>query len=181
VTETSHVPLPEHALQTVKVWSKSVNDGHFTLEEETVFRPTSPRHVAEWLKHDNWCSLPMRYKQCKCGGNRSIMKGPLILRPKKPLVPNLPRISTGWLKHHMWHSLPMCYKQCKFGRYGWVKKGTLPWTPTVSRSCLASNCSGVTETWQLVLPTHALQAVQLWSKLVNNEGHFTLEDETVLL
>jgi hypothetical protein len=43
VTETSHVPLPHHALQPVDVWSKSVSkEGHFTLYAETVFRPVSP-------------------------------------------------------------------------------------------------------------------------------------------
>jgi hypothetical protein len=31
----------------------------------------------------------------------------------------------------------------------------------------------------MVLPAHALQAVQVTLKSVNNEGHFTLEAETV--
>jgi hypothetical protein len=40
VIETSDVALPPDALQVVQVWSKSVsNEGHFTREAETVFRP----------------------------------------------------------------------------------------------------------------------------------------------
>jgi hypothetical protein len=36
---------------------------------------------------------------------------------------------------------------------------------------LASHCSGVTETSHLVLPTHELQRLKDWSKLVDNEQH----------
>lgn len=48
------------------------------------------------------------------------------------------------------------------------------------RLCLTSHCRGVTETSHLALPTHSLQAVQVWSKSVGNEGDFTREAETVI-
>jgi hypothetical protein len=44
-----------------------------------------------------------------------------------------------------------------------------------------SQGSGVTETIYLALPAHALQALQVWSKFVCNEGHITLAAETVFV
>jgi hypothetical protein len=44
---------------------------------------------------------------------------------------------------------------------------------------LAWHCSGATETSHLPLPVQALKSVQVWSKLVSNEGHFTVKAETV--
>jgi hypothetical protein len=43
---------------------------------------------------------------------------------------------------------------------------------------LASHCSGFTETSQVALPTHVLQAVPVWSISVENERQFTREAES---
>jgi hypothetical protein len=48
---------------------------------------------------------------------------------------------------------------------------------TVFRPCLASHCSGETETSYLALRADTLQIVKVWSKPVSNEGHFSLEAE----
>jgi hypothetical protein len=58
-------------------------------------------------------------------------------------------------------------------------KGTLLVKPKVFHPNLGSHCSGVTETSHLAPTVHSLQAVQVWSKSVINEGNFTLEAETV--
>jgi hypothetical protein len=43
VTEIRHMPIPAHALPAVQFRLKSVcNEGHFTLETETVFHPYLP-------------------------------------------------------------------------------------------------------------------------------------------
>jgi hypothetical protein len=49
----------------------------------------------------------------------------------------------------------------------------------VYRPNLARRCNGVTGTSLMPLSTHALQSLQVWSKLVSNEGHFILDAETV--
>jgi hypothetical protein len=48
-----------------------------------------------------------------------------------------------------------------------------------SRPYLRQDCSGVTEQYHMVLPAHALQAVEVRLKSVSNEGHFTLDPERV--
>jgi hypothetical protein len=42
-----------------------------------------------------------------------------------------------------------------------------------------SDCSGVTEILHVAFPAHALQGLQDRIKSVSNEGHFTLEAETI--
>jgi hypothetical protein len=43
VTEIGHMALPAHALRAVQVRLELVsNEGHFTLEPETIFRPHPP-------------------------------------------------------------------------------------------------------------------------------------------
>jgi hypothetical protein len=49
---------------------------------------------------------------------------------------------------------------------------------TLSLPNLASHCSRVTETSKLIMPTHALEAGQVWLKSVGKEGYFTLQGET---
>jgi hypothetical protein len=44
---------------------------------------------------------------------------------------------------------------------------------------LVWHCRGATETENPPLPAHAVQALQVSSKSVSNEGHFTPEDERV--
>jgi hypothetical protein len=44
---------------------------------------------------------------------------------------------------------------------------------------LTSHCTGVNETAHPALPCHALRSEQDWSNSVINEGHFSLEAETV--
>jgi hypothetical protein len=47
VTETSHLALTAHALDTVQFWLKSVsNEGHFTREAKTVLRPCVATHCS---------------------------------------------------------------------------------------------------------------------------------------
>jgi hypothetical protein len=43
--------FPAHTLQAVEVTLMSLsNEGHFTPEAETVFRPITPRIAVRWLK-----------------------------------------------------------------------------------------------------------------------------------
>jgi hypothetical protein len=45
--------------------------------------PISPRIAPGWPTSQIWDSLTRRYKQCKFGRNRSVMKGTLFVRPKE--------------------------------------------------------------------------------------------------
>jgi hypothetical protein len=58
-------------------------------------------------------------------------------------------------------------------------KVTLLEAEAIFRPSLASHCSGVTETAHLAHPTHALEALQVWSKSVSNETHFTYDAEVI--
>jgi hypothetical protein len=102
--------LTAHALQAVQVRLKSVNNaGHFTLEDETAFRPVSRRIAVGSLSKTTWYFLRIGNKEWKIGCRRSEMKGTLLLRPKQFFVSISPRIAMRLLIPH--GSLGMRYKQ----------------------------------------------------------------------
>jgi hypothetical protein len=90
-----------------------------------------------------------------------------------------PLIAVGWLKYATMHSLRMRHTQCKLGCVGQLWRELYSWDRNSFSSHIPSNCCGVTEIWHVALPAHALQAEQVRLKSVINEGHFTLEAETV--
>jgi hypothetical protein len=94
--------LGAHALQAVKCRLKAEsNEGNITLQVETVFRPISPGIAVGSLSNTTSYSLPNRYKQCKLGSRRLIMKGPLLLRSKHFLVSICRTIAVGSLTNPM--------------------------------------------------------------------------------
>jgi hypothetical protein len=83
VTETSHLTLPTHVLQAVQFGQHRSLLTSILLEGwKSFFVPLLHRIAAGWMKHRNWHTLPMRYKQCKFGRNLSVMKGTLLLMSK---------------------------------------------------------------------------------------------------
>jgi hypothetical protein len=57
-------------------------------------------------------------------------------------------------------------------------KGSLLLRPKkVLRPYLTWHCIGITEAPYVALIAYVLEAVQVWSKTVSNEGHFTHEEE----
>jgi hypothetical protein len=126
---------------------------------EQFFVRISPRIAARCLKLNMLLFVCMRYKQSNFGSNRSVVKSTLLFRQKQFFVPLLPRIAAGWLKHKTGHFLHMRYTQCKLGWNRSVMKGTLLLRPKQFLVRLTSRCRGVTETPQVALPAHMLQAM----------------------
>jgi hypothetical protein len=90
-----HMSLPAHALRVLLVRVNSIsNEGHFTLEGETVFRLYLLSHFSGVTEMCHTSSLRMRNEHCKFGWTLSVMKG--LLRPKIFGLCN-PRIAMGWL------------------------------------------------------------------------------------
>jgi hypothetical protein len=178
LSERSHVALPAHALQAVIGRLKSVSkEGHFIVEAETVFRPylmshcsgvTETRHVA--LPGHALQAVQVRFKSVGNEGH---------FTPEAETIFCPYRIAAGLVKYHTRHSKLVRCKQCCLGPNGLLMKGTLLFRPKKFFARLHSNCSGMTETSHMALPSHALQAVQVVFKSVSDEGHFTLEAETV--
>jgi hypothetical protein len=54
-----------------------INEGHFTLEAEIIFRPYHPLIAVRWLKYPIRYSLTMCYMQCKLDSSGSVMKSTL--------------------------------------------------------------------------------------------------------
>jgi hypothetical protein len=119
----------------------------------------------------------MRYQQGKFHRKRSVINGSLLLSPKKSVVPISRYIAAVCPKRHNWHAIDMRYKQDKFGRNRPVINGTILVRPKLIRHYLAYHCNGVTEKSNVPLATHALQAVEVWSKSMSNEGHYTRKSE----
>jgi hypothetical protein len=107
----------------------------------------------------------MRHNHFKFYRNRSAAKGSLLLRAEEFLVLIWPRIPVG------------------FKLQVWSISGSIERHLTIEAKtfcpCLPLHCTGVTETSHLKLATHVLQALQFWPKSVSEEGHFTLEVDTV--
>jgi hypothetical protein len=72
------------------------------------------------------------------------------------------------------------HKQCKFGRSRSVKKGTILFEAETffSPNC-ARHFSGVTETAGHAFRGRALEAEEVWSNSISNEGLFTLETKRI--
>jgi hypothetical protein len=76
----------------------------------------------------------------------------------------------------------MVERHCKISRNRRIMKGTLFLRPIqFFPPYLLSRCTGVPETWNMVLPSHVLLALNVWSKSISNEGYFTPETKTVFL
>jgi hypothetical protein len=178
VNETAHHALPARGLQCVQVWSKLVSkEVHFTFEAETVF-PILPPIGAGWLKHHTLSACPGAFKECKFGRNLSVMNVTLLLQLKQFFVTITPAVAAGWLRAHMWNSRPGGFKQCTFRLHRTVMKGTfLGETETIFPPYLACHCNALTETGRYAILSHALKAVEVWSKSVSNVGRPTGQNE----
>jgi hypothetical protein len=89
LTQTSHMPLPPHAPQSVPFWLKSAcNKGHFTLDGENVFRACRASY---------WCGV----NQTSHAANNCHVSQPVQVWSKsvcKEGHPVAPRIAAGCLK-----------------------------------------------------------------------------------
>jgi hypothetical protein len=131
VNPIGHIALLAHAFCSVQVRLKSVgNEGHFTLEAETLFRPHLP-YDSSGVTNTAWYSLQMRYKQSKVGWRRSVIKDNLLLRSTHFFVRTSRMIAVGSLSNTAWYSQRMRCKQCKFGWRRTVMSGTLLYKPKV--------------------------------------------------
>jgi hypothetical protein len=121
-------------------------------------------------------TLPMGYKQCQFGRSRSVMKGTLLERQK-----SCSSLSGLAMQRGDWKVTPGCPTPCARTRTPLIEVD-LQWTArdwwgpnslsSLSRLAMQQGDWNVTPG----IPPHALQAVQVWSKLVNNEWNRRLGD-----
>jgi hypothetical protein len=101
------------------------NEGHFTIEAETVFRPYHPTH---WfgVTEKRHMELPAHALQAVQVRLIAVSnEGHFTLEAETFFVHISPLFAVGWLKYATWHSLRMRYVQCKLGWRRLVMKGTL--------------------------------------------------------
>jgi hypothetical protein len=121
----------------------------------------------------------MRYKECKLGCKRSVMKDALLLRSKTFLVHISPSIVAGSLSNTTWYSLHMRYKQCELGCSRSVMKGTLLLRSRQFFVKCPLRLEWVSEKYHIIILAHALQTLHVRLKSVSNKRHFTFEVERV--
>jgi hypothetical protein len=126
VVETSHLSLTSHALETIKAWLKLMNnEGHFTLETKTAFRPYLASH-SSGVTEISHLTLPTHSLQLVQIWSNSVgNEGHFTRRSKQFFVPISHRISEGGIIFVIWCSLPTCHNRCTFGRNRLITKGTL--------------------------------------------------------
>jgi hypothetical protein len=173
---------PRHATQRKQVWLKSgYNEGHFTLQAETVFRPYLPSHCSGvgQIYHMAHTAHVLRAVYISLNWESNMTH--FTLEAKEFFVPVSPCITVGWAKCATWHSLGMRYKHCKLGWFRSVIKGTLLLRP---KQFLCpyhpSHYSWVTEKYCMALAAHALRAVQVRLNLSIMKGNYTHDAENVL-
>jgi hypothetical protein len=64
------------------------NEGHFTLEAESVFCPYLASHFRGWFKLQNLQCLPMLHKDCMFGQIRWVKKGTLLTGQSSLALPS---------------------------------------------------------------------------------------------
>jgi hypothetical protein len=75
---------PSHAVKAVQVRVKALsNEGQYIMKSKQFSVRISPTIAVGPLSNTTWYSLRMRYKQCKLGWRRSVMKGTLLLSSKQ--------------------------------------------------------------------------------------------------
>jgi hypothetical protein len=99
------------------------NDGHFTHDVKTVFRPYLASNFSGMNQTSN-VTLPTHVT--RSANLVGILHGHSTREAGKVFRLSCARpISARCLKHQSWHSLPIRYEQCKFGRNRSLVKATL--------------------------------------------------------
>jgi hypothetical protein len=153
----------------------SPKKGTLLLRPKQFSIPISPGIAAGSVRQQTMHSLLILYKQCKFDRSRSSKKGTLLSWPKQfflisPVLCS--RVTkASYLGLHVYALQVLRFWSISVGNEGYF---TLD-AETVFRPCLASRCSGMTETARRAPITRHIQAVQVWSKSVRKKGHFTLK------
>jgi hypothetical protein len=118
--------FPAHALRAVQVWLKAVrNEGHFTVEGETVFRLylTWDCSGVSQKYHVVLPTRALRAVQVRLMAVSN--EGHFTLRVETVFRPIFPSFAVGLLSSTICYPLRMRYKQWKFGLSRSVIKDTL--------------------------------------------------------
>jgi hypothetical protein len=175
-SKRSHLALPADAAQLVQVWSKSVgNERHIILDAETAFRPYVASHCCGLTEGLHLALASHALESLQVWSKSAVKAGTLLLRPKGFFVPIWPCNAAAWMNRHSWHSLFPLNNIIMFGQNGSVTKDILLLRrKQFFRPYVASPCSRVIDTCQLLIPAIALGVGRLWSKAVG-KGHHILE------
>jgi hypothetical protein len=96
VTELHHMPLPAHALGAVQVTLKSAsNEGQFTTEDETVFRPYLPSNCIGVNEISNMALRTHALRAMQVTLKSVSKKGLFTLEVQSVLRPPLPSHCSG--------------------------------------------------------------------------------------
>jgi hypothetical protein len=113
-------------LHAVQVRLKSVsNEGHFTLEAETVIRPYLPSHCSGVTEKFHVALSAHALQAAQFTLTPISNEGHFTLEAKTVSPPYLPSHFSRVTQYATWHSLRMRYVQCKLDCNRCVMKGAL--------------------------------------------------------
>jgi hypothetical protein len=156
-------PPPANALRVLQIRLKWVsNEGHFTLDLETIFRPYLPCRCSG-LTETCHMVLPAHAREAVqvsfksvCYAGHFTLDLETIFRPYLPCrCSGLTEICHMVLPAHAREAVQVSFKSvCNEGHF--TRDAEITFRP-----CLPSHCCGVTVIFNIALPAHSLQAVQV--------------------
>jgi hypothetical protein len=180
-SQKCNMALPAHTLQAVLVSLQSLsNEGHFTREDERLFRPFIPSKGSGVVEicHMALPAHALRTVQAKfksvCNEGHFTLQAETVSRPYfPPHCSGVTELCHMALPAHALSTVKVRFKSGSNGGHFNLE------AQRVSHAYVPSQCSGMTETCHMAFPAHALRAAQDKLKSVSNEGHFTQEAETL--